>query len=99
MQFRSLGGAIADIAADATAFANRTQSELIVGTAFRHADIDHLGRAWAQLAPSFSGAYANFETIPTPMTMRLAFPEDTARRLRELKERYDPNSMFRPWPL
>lgn len=99
MQFRSLGGAIADTPADATAFANRTQSELIIGTVFHPADVGHLDRAWARLVPSFSGAYLNFEGIPTSRTMRLAYPEDTVRRLRRIKERYDPDSVLRPWPL
>ncbi|MEU6577871.1 BBE domain-containing protein [Streptomyces sp. NPDC046805] len=99
MQIRSLGGAMADIPADRTAFANRTQPELIIGTVFHRTDTGHLDRAWAQLAPSLSGAYANFETRPTPATTRLAFPEDTTRRLHEIKERYDPQSVFRPWPL
>lgn len=98
MQFRSLGGAIADVAPDATAFANRTQSELVIGTVFRRSDARYLETAWAPLIRAFSGAYANFETIPTEATTRLAFPEGTTRRVREVKAKYDPESVFASWP-
>lgn len=98
MQFRSLGGAMADVAPDATAFANRTQAELVIGTVFRRSDARYLDAAWARLIPAFTGAYANFESIPTPETTRLAFPDNTARRVREVRAKYDPESIFASWP-
>jgi len=94
MQFRSLGGAISDIPADATSYANRHQSELIIGTVFHPGDEPHLDRVWNRLRPAFTGAYFNFETRPTATTSRLAFPPDTWRRLHQLRQRYDPQSVL-----
>jgi FAD binding domain/Berberine and berberine like len=45
------------------------------------------------LAPYDSGRYLNF--CEEPFEMSQAFPEDTVRRLCEVKERYDPQNLFR----
>jgi hypothetical protein len=94
MQFRSLGGAIAEIPDHETAFGNRHQSELVIGTVFRSMDEQHLDQLWNRLRPAFTGAYVNFESRPTAATTGLAFPPATARRLRKLKERYDPDRIL-----
>jgi hypothetical protein len=94
MQFRSLGGAVGDIHSDATAYPHRHQSQLIVGTVFHPSEELHLDEQWSRLAPAFTGAYANFESRPTALTNRLAYPRPTALRLQDVKRRYDPDGMF-----
>lgn len=63
---------MSDIAADATAYANRHQSQLV-----RHRvptrRQKHLDLAWNRVKPAFTGAYMNFESRPTLATNRLAF--------------------------
>ena len=98
LQLRTLGGAIQDVPADATAFGNRHQSTLIAGTAWDRTSLPLLDRYWATRAPSFTGAYGNFESTPTPASVGLAFPDHTRLRLEELKARYDPDRTFSTWP-
>jgi FAD/FMN-containing dehydrogenase len=55
-------------------------------------------RAWIEafteaLAPYDSGRYMNF--CEEPFEMSQAFPEETVKRLCELKQRYDPDNIFR----
>jgi hypothetical protein len=45
------------------------------------------------LAPYDSGRYLNF--CEEPFEMSQAFPEETVKRLCEVKERYDPDNLFR----
>jgi hypothetical protein len=98
MQLRSLGGAIGDVVADDTAFGNRHQSALIIGTAFAPSTWATLDRHWAPLEPHFTGAYGNFESRPTTASFELAYPAGTRQRLRELKSRYDPEGVLRALP-
>jgi hypothetical protein len=98
VQLRALGGAISDVHADATAFAHRHQSALIIGTAFSPRGRATLTQAWTPLEPLFSGAYANFDSRPTPTSMELAFPSALRQRLRTVKNAYDPSGRLRPLP-
>jgi FAD/FMN-containing dehydrogenase len=98
VQVRSLGGAIGDVAADVTAFGNRHQSALVIGTAFAPSTWATLDQHWASLEPHFTGAYGNFESRPTTASFELAYPAGTRRRLRELKARYDPEGVLRALP-
>jgi hypothetical protein len=96
IQLRSLGGAIGDVDARATAFANRHQSAMVIGTAFATRGRAELNRRWRPLVPHFTGAYGNFESSPTPASLALAFPATTQARLRDVKAKYDPDVMLRP---
>ncbi|NMO55879.1 FAD-binding oxidoreductase [Actinoplanes sp. TBRC 11911] len=98
MQLRSLGGAMFDVVADATAFGNRHQSALVIATTFAPSTWATLDRRWAPLEPHFTGAYGNFESRPTVASLRLAYPAATRKRLRELKSRYDPEGVLRALP-
>src|SRR6478609_1144020 len=91
-QIRSVGGAVADVHPDATAYANRTANFSV--TAFG-SDRDRVNAEWDQLYPHFSGLYVNFETDLRPERLDDAYPGATMRRLRELKYRYDPDNVFR----
>jgi len=90
-QVRSMGGAISDVGAEQTAFGSRAANFEV--TAAGH-DRDRLNVAWDLLHPYFSGLYLTFDTDPRPERVQEAFPPRTLERLRELKQRFDPNSLF-----
>ncbi len=91
-QIRSVGGAVADVAPDATAYAHRSANFSVVAFG---ADRARLDAAWDDLAKHFSGLYLSFETDLRPERIAEAFPPATLARLRTLKERYDPANVFR----
>jgi alkanesulfonate monooxygenase SsuD/methylene tetrahydromethanopterin reductase-like flavin-dependent oxidoreductase (luciferase family)/FAD/FMN-containing dehydrogenase len=91
-QIRSLGGAVADVPADATAFGTRDANFSVVAFG---ADRARLDEAWEDLYQHFRGLYLSFETDTRPERLSDAFPAATLERLRELKRRYDPDNVFR----
>jgi len=91
-QLRAMGGAIADVEPDATAFAFRSPAFHVTAMGARD---DRLDRAWAPLRHHTEGLYLSFETERTPETLRDAFPPRVLDRLRELKRRYDPHNLLR----
>jgi alkanesulfonate monooxygenase SsuD/methylene tetrahydromethanopterin reductase-like flavin-dependent oxidoreductase (luciferase family)/FAD/FMN-containing dehydrogenase len=91
-QIRSVGGAVADVPADATAYAHRTANFSVV--AFGSAK-DRLDTAWAEMAGHYAGLYLSFETDQRPERLAEAWPPHTLNRLRDLKRRYDPDNVFR----
>ncbi len=96
---RSVGGAVARVADDATAYAHR-RAELLVVTVTAgpepvvEAARPALDAIWARLAPHVDGAYANFLTSATEKEVAAVYPEETYRRLAAVKERYDPRNLF-----
>jgi len=91
-QIRSVGGAVADVPADATAYAHRTANFSIVALGSR---AEELNRLWDGLAEHFTGLYLSFDTDLRPERLTDAFPVETLVRLRLLKARYDPENVFR----
>ncbi|MBX6391769.1 MAG: FAD-binding oxidoreductase [Frankia sp.] len=91
-QIRSLGGAVADVPADATAFAHRSANFSLVALGFSRAGLD---RHWDAMAEHLDGMYLVFDTDPRPARVADAFPPATLARLRALKRRYDPDNLFR----
>jgi FAD/FMN-containing dehydrogenase len=91
-QLRAMGGAVADIPDDATAFPNRSANFSVVALG---ADEDRLNAAWDGAYRHFTGLYLSFETDLRPERIDDAFPPSTLRRLRALKSRYDPHNVFR----
>jgi FAD/FMN-containing dehydrogenase len=91
-QIRSVGGAVSDVAADATAYAGRSANFSIVVLGGHR---DRLNELWDELHEHFSGLYTSFETDPRPERIQDAFPPATLSRLRDLKTRYDPANLFR----
>jgi FAD/FMN-containing dehydrogenase len=100
-QLRVLGGAMARVPADATAFAHRPSR--IMGTvAAIYATPEELPihTAWAEegvaaLRQSDAGAYVNFLGDEDEASVRTAYPGRTWNRLAEIKRRYDPSNLFR----
>ena len=90
-QIRSVGGAVNDVAEDATAYAHRSANFSIaaVGSSPR------LNAEWAKLGEHFSGLYLSFDTDQSPERIGEAFPPATLARLRALKASIDPGNLFR----
>ena len=99
-QLRVLGGAMARVPADATAFAHR-KSRIMVNLAalYQSPDERDLHEAWvsnfaADLLQGDSGAYVNFLGNEGPDRIRAAYPGSTWERLVSIKTRYDPTNLF-----
>jgi hypothetical protein len=100
-QLRVLGGAMARVPAEATAFAHRTSRIMVNLAAFYSGPQDRAVRqAWvAELAAALrqgdAGAYVNFLGNEGGARVRDAYPGRTWDRLVEIKRRYDPTNLFR----
>ncbi|HTK45975.1 MAG TPA: FAD-binding oxidoreductase [Patescibacteria group bacterium] len=101
VQLRVVGGAIARVPDDATAYSHR-QSEIMVNVAaFYEGDHDKAQKqAWveelmAAIHQSDDGAYVNFVGDEGEARVRAAYPRGTYERLAEIKRRYDPENLFR----
>jgi FAD/FMN-containing dehydrogenase len=99
-QIRVLGGAIARVPADATAFAHRGRRIMVnVAAAYEDPGEAALHEAWASefagALPSEPGAYVGFLTDEGEARVREAYPGPTWDRLAEIKRRYDPTNLFR----
>lgn len=100
-QIRVLGGAMARVPADATAFAHRDRRMLVNLVAmFQRPDerADH--EAWvdafaAELRQGEGGAYVNFLGDEGEARIHEAYPGPTWDRLVAVKRRYDPTNLFR----
>lgn len=96
---RSVGGAVARVAEDATAYRHR-QAELMVVTMTAgpepvvEAARPGLEALWSRLAPNVYGAYANFLTGATDADVAAVYPDETRERLARVKRRYDPDNLF-----
>ena len=91
-QIRSMGGAVADVPPDATAFPNRSANFSVVAFGPSRS---RLNAYWDKLNPHFDGLYLSFETDTSPERLLEAFPEPALSKLRALKATYDPSNLFR----
>jgi hypothetical protein len=71
IQLRSLGGAVNDVAPDATAYPHRHQQALVLALVFPPLGDEQLDRVWSEISPHTEGSYRNFESRPTPETSHL----------------------------
>jgi FAD/FMN-containing dehydrogenase len=100
-QFRMLGGAMARVPADATAFAHRGRRILVnVGAVYARAEDAPQHDKWvaglaAALRRGDDGAYVNFLTNDGAARIHEAYPGPTFDRLAAIKRRYDPTNLFR----
>ena len=100
-QLRVLGGAMARVPADATAFAHRTKPMLVNVAAFYEGAADReVRRTWVKefanaIQPRDDGAYVGFLTDDGPARIRSAYPGATWDRLARIKATYDPTNLFR----
>jgi len=100
-QLRVLGGAMARVPVDATAFAHR-RSRIMVNCAalYQRTEQEAAYAPWvtgfaAALKQSDAGAYVNFLVDEGEARIRDAYPGKTWDRLRAIKSRYDPTNLFR----
>jgi FAD/FMN-containing dehydrogenase len=100
VQLRVLGGAMARVPADATAFAHRSSRIMVnVAAFFDGPDDQVVQEAWvsevaAELEQDDHGAYVNFIGDEGPDRIRAAYPGLTLDRLAAVKARYDPTNLF-----
>jgi FAD/FMN-containing dehydrogenase len=100
VELRSLGGAFGRVPADATAFAHRDATVLLVAGTMLPAGVppevaDEVLATWPALAAQASGAYTGFLGPATDADVAAAYPAATYQRLAEVKRRYDPGNVFR----
>jgi alkanesulfonate monooxygenase SsuD/methylene tetrahydromethanopterin reductase-like flavin-dependent oxidoreductase (luciferase family) len=91
-QIRSVGGAVADVPDDATAYSHRSANFSVVAFGASRGRLD---AAWADLASHYRGLYLSFETDESPERISEAWPAKSLDRLRTLKKQYDPDNVFR----
>jgi hypothetical protein len=100
-QFRVLGGAMARVPADATAFAHRDRRFMAaLGAVYEDAAETPQHQAWLNafataLDQGRDGVYVNFVGNEGETRVREAYPGATWARLRAIKAHYDPDNLFR----
>ena len=100
-QLRVLGGAMARVPVEATAFAHRQRPMMAgVGCVYEDAADRPEHDAWADrfaaaLRQGDPGVYVNFLSDEGPERVREAYPGPTWDRLVQVKRRYDPGNLFR----
>ncbi|HJP90186.1 MAG TPA: FAD-binding oxidoreductase [Candidatus Limnocylindrales bacterium] len=100
-QIRVLGGAMARVPVDATAYAHRA-SPIMVNIAVFYTDEEDRKRrlAWATdffnaIRQGDEGAYVGFVGDEGEARIHAAYPGATYQHLAEVKRRYDPTNLFR----
>jgi hypothetical protein len=99
-QLRVLGGAMASVPAEATAFAHRRSAIMANVASFYDGPADKpVRQAWvdefaAALHQRDDGAYVGFLTDEDPARIHEAYPGSTWDRLVQVKARYDPTNLF-----
>ena len=100
-QLRVLGGAMARVSPEATAFAHRDRGAMVaLGTLFEHAEDRPAHEAWSRsLAAAMSdgapGVYVNFLGDEGAERVRASYGPEKYDRLQALKRKYDPDNFFR----
>jgi FAD/FMN-containing dehydrogenase len=101
VQLRVLGGAMARVPEDATAFAHRNTNLMInIAAMYERPEERAQHEAWANslakaLSDGTSAAYVGFLGDDGADGVRRAYPPTTLDRLAQVKRRYDPDNLFR----
>ena len=100
VQMRPLGGAMARVANDATAYAHRDRAVMANVAAFYTGPDDQEAKTtWVEdLTDALrdgTAAYVNFVSDEGPARVHDAYPRATYDRLAAIKRRYDPDNVFR----
>ena len=99
-QLRVLGGALARVPVDATAFAHRNSKIMVnIAALYEKPEDKATHEAWvadfaSALRQSDKGAYVNFLAEEGEERIHAAYPGATWDRLAEVKARYDPTNLF-----
>jgi FAD/FMN-containing dehydrogenase len=100
-QIRVLGGAMARVSADATAFTHRERGIMVaLGAVYERPEETAMHEEWvgafaAALREGDGGVYVNFLGDEGEARIREAYPGATFERLAEIKGRYDSRNLFR----
>ncbi len=100
-QLRVLGGAMARVPAEATAFAHRDRRVMVaLGAVYEDAEEGREHDAWVTdfmraLQDGSPGVYVNFVGDEGDARVREAYPGATWDRLADVKRRHDPTNLFR----
>jgi len=100
-QLRILGGAMARVPVEATAFAHRKRRIMVaLGAVYEHREEAAVHEDWvsgfaAALCQDDGGVYVNFVGEEGEARVREAYPGSTWDRLAAIKGRYDPTNLFR----
>jgi FAD/FMN-containing dehydrogenase len=101
LQVRPLGGAMARVPNDATAFAHRERPFLTsVASIYENVDETADHKAWVEplaeiVANGEPGTYSGFLGDEGEDRIRAAYPGPTYDRLAQIKAKYDPDNLFR----
>jgi FAD binding domain-containing protein/berberine-like enzyme len=102
VQLRGLGGAMARVSPDATAFANRTQKYFVAviglwldATEDARPHERWTTSLWEKIRGEGDGVYVNFLEKEGDARIHEAYPGDTYERLVAVKTAYDPENLFR----
>jgi hypothetical protein len=98
VQFRVLGGAVARVPADATAYPHRT-ARILVNLVHGPEPDENTASQWTRAAAEelnqgYHGAYVNFLAPDDTHRVADAYPGSTLARLRRIKAAYDPANVF-----
>ncbi|MEP6681447.1 MAG: FAD-binding oxidoreductase [Chloroflexota bacterium] len=101
LEVRVLGGAMARVPVEATAFGYRDRRVLMwlitwftdLTQAAQHEA--WLTDFWSEIRHKATGVYVNFLEAEGDERVRAAYPPQTYARLAEIKRRYDPENLFR----
>ena len=99
-QLRVLGGAVATVPGDSTAYAHRDRrimanvAAMLSEPAETSLHEQRADRLVARLRRDTGGVYVNFLSEEGEARVREAYPGSTWERLREVKRRYDPTNLF-----
>ena len=96
---RSLGGAVAQVADDATAYAHRQADLMFITTTIGPPPVIEATRParqqlWDRLSPHVNGAYANFLSDAGDADVAAVYPAASYERLAAVKREYDPENVF-----
>ena len=101
VEIRVLGGAMARVPADATAFAHRERRLMVTfGAGYQDPAQAASHETWvadslAAMRPSAHGVHVSFLADEGTTRVHEAYPEETYKRLAAIKRRYDPTNLFR----
>ena len=101
VQIRVLGGAMARVPADATAFAHRDRRLMVTfGAGYQDPGQAASHETWvaaslAAMRPAAHGVHVSFLDAEGTARVHEAYPEETYKRLVAIKRRYDPTNLFR----
>ncbi len=100
VQIRVLGGAVATVPVDATAFAHRNRTMIVNAisgfedTAARAEHEDWVSDVRGRLQHGDRGVYINFHGDDSETAVREAYPGATGKRLIDVKTKYDQSNLF-----